>query len=81
MKNLRIKSNGTENVTSMKTDNTLSTTTKIFKIDFSKVESLEQIIWILKSMNLSITWYSDNCPEQFKDLYEKDLLIQINEKQ
>ena len=44
---------------------------KKFKIDYSKVESLEQVIDILKAMDSSIHWYNDNCPEQFKDLYEK----------
>lgn len=76
MENL-IKSNGTEKMTSLKSDNTLSIIQKKFKIDFSKVESLEQIIDILKAMNLSIHWYNDNCPEQFKDLYEKGLLVEV----
>jgi hypothetical protein len=70
-------SNGTEKITFVKLDNTLSITQKRFKIDFSKVELLEQVIDILKSMDLSIHWYNDNCPEQFKDLYEKGLLVEV----
>ena len=50
---------------------------KKFKIDYSKVKSLEQVIDILKAMDLSIHWYNDNCPEQFKDLYEKGLLVEV----
>lgn len=70
-------SNGTEKMSFVTSDNTLSIIQKKFKIDFSKVESLEQVIDILKAMDLSIHWYSDNCPEQFKDLYEKGLLIEV----
>jgi len=70
-------SNGTEKTTFVKLDNTLSITQKRFKIDFSKVESLEQVIDILKGMDISIHWYNDNCPEQFKNLYEKGLLVEV----
>lgn len=70
-------SNGTDKITFAKSDNTLSIIQKKFKIDFSKVESLEQVIDILKAMDLSIHWYNDNCPEQFKDLYQKGLLIEV----
>lgn len=51
---------------------------KSFKIDYSKVKSLEQLIDILKTINLSIHWYDDECPEQFKDLYEKGLLKEVD---
>ena len=70
-------SNGTKKMTFVKSDNTFSIIQKKFKIDFSKVESLEQVIDILKAMDLSIHWYNDNCPEQFKDLYEKGLLVEV----
>lgn len=76
MENLKT-SNGTNNLALVKSDNTLSIVQKKFKIDYSKVESLEQVIDILKAMDLSIHWYNDNCPEQFKDLYEKGLLIEV----
>jgi hypothetical protein len=45
-----------------------------FKIDFDKVKSLEDVIIILKSLDMSINWYSDDCPSQFKEIYEKGLL-------
>lgn len=76
MKNLTT-SNGTENLTFIKSDNTFSITKKKFKIDYSKVKSLEQVIDILKGIDISIHWYNDNCPEQFNDLYEKGLLIEV----
>lgn len=52
---------------------------KSFKIDYTKVKSLEQVIDILKAMDLSIHWHTDDCPEQFKDLYEKGLLLEVKE--
>lgn len=70
-------SNGTEKNDFLKSDNTLSIIQKKFKIDHSKVESLEQVIDILRAMDLSIHWYNNNCPEQFKDLYEKGLLVEV----
>ena len=76
MENLT-KSNGTEKMTFVNSDNTLSIIQKKFKIDYSKVESLEQVLEILKAMDLSIYWYNNNCPEQFKELYEKGLLVEV----
>lgn len=79
MKNSKfgVQNNGTTGFAFVKSDNTLSIIQKKFKIDYSKVESLEQVIDILKAMDLSIHWYNDNCPERFKDLYEKGLLIEV----
>jgi len=79
MKNSKfgVQENGTTGMTFVKSDNTLSIIQKKFKIDYSKVESLEQVIDILKAMDLSIHWYNDNCPEQFKELYEKGLLVKV----
>ncbi len=56
---------------------TNSITNRSFKIDFSKIESLEDIIMILKAMQLSVHWYTKDCHEQFKEVYEKGLLIEI----
>lgn len=70
-------SNGTEKMTFVKSDNTLSIIQKKFKIDYSKVESLEQVVEILKATDLTIYWYNNNCPEQFKELYEKGLLVEV----
>ena len=72
-----VQENGTTRMTFVKSDNTLSIIQKKFKIDYSKVESLEQVIDILKAMDFSIHWYNDNCPEQFNELYEKGLLLEV----
>lgn len=66
----------TECVPYIKSKDPLSLIQRSFKIDFSKVETLEHVIDILKALNLHIYWCNDNCPEQFKDLYEKGLLIE-----
>ena len=44
-------SNGTEKITFVKSGNTLSIIQKKFKIDYSKVESLEQVIDILNKLD------------------------------
>jgi len=72
-----VQNNGTTGVSFVSSDNTLSIVQKKFRIDYSKVETIEQVIDILKAMDLSIHWYNDNCPEQFKELYEKGLLIEV----
>jgi len=51
---------------------------KKFEIDFSKVTTLEDVVLILKGMDLSVHWYTDTCPEQFQELYEKGFLKEIN---
>jgi len=72
-----VQKNGSNNLTFVKSDNTLSIIQKKFRINYSKIESLEQVIDILKAMDVSIHWYNDNCPEQFKDLYDKGLLLEV----
>ena len=47
---------------------------KKFEIDFEKVKTLDDIIIILKNMNLHVTWYQKDCPEMFKEIYEKGFL-------
>lgn len=74
MKNSKSKVQKSEVV---KSDIRSSFRLKSFKIDYSKVKSLEQLIDILKKINLSVHWYDDGCPEQFKDLYEKGLFKQV----
>ena len=72
-----VQNNGTTGFTLVQTDYTIPIIQKKFKINYSKVETLEQVIDILKAMDLSIHWYNDNCPKQFKDLYEKGLLVEV----
>ena len=50
---------------------------KRFKIDFTKVTTLQDTIAILKALDLHISWYWDEIPEQFKELHEKGMLIEI----
>lgn len=48
-----------------------------FEIDFSKVETLEDVKMVLKAMQLTIFWYQDECPPQFTELYEKGFLKEV----
>lgn len=48
---------------------------RIFKIDFTKVTSVEDVIAILKAMDLTVYSYDNTIPEKFKDLFDKELLV------
>lgn len=50
---------------------------KSFKIDFEKVKTFEDVISILKAMDLTVTWHYDECPDMFKDINDKGFLIEI----
>lgn len=50
---------------------------KRFKIDFDKVNSIDDIKIVLKALDYSVYWYSEECPEQFKEINEKGFLIEI----
>jgi len=45
-----------------------------FKVDFSKVKTLEDIIVILKAMDLTVSWYTKTIPEKFQDIHNKGFL-------
>jgi hypothetical protein len=47
-----------------------------FKIDFTKVTSLDDVVDILKAMNLTVFQYDETIPEKFKTLFDKGLLIE-----
>jgi len=49
---------------------------KQFEINWEQVRSLDDLIMIMKAMNITIHWYSDECPEQFKEIYNKRFLIE-----
>lgn len=51
-------------------------TNKSFDIDYSKIKTIEDVIVVLKSLNISIDWHQEECPEQFKEIYEKGFLIE-----
>ena len=48
-----------------------------FKIDFTKVTSVEDVVEILKAMDLTIFWYDGTMPEKFKHLFDNELLIEV----
>jgi hypothetical protein len=47
-----------------------------FKIDWDQVQSLDDLIAVIKAMELTIYWYSEECPKQFKEIYDKGFLIE-----
>ena len=47
-----------------------------FKIDFTKVTTLDDVIDIIKAMDLTVTQYNETIPEQFKPMFDKGLLIE-----
>jgi hypothetical protein len=49
-------------------------TNKQYEVDFDKVKSVDDVVVILKAMNLTVNWYSEECPAQFKEIYEKGFL-------
>ena len=55
-------------------------TQRKFEIDFSKVTELSDIIKVLKGMNITIWWYQEECPEQFKELYEGGYLKEVEKE-
>ena len=50
---------------------------KSFKIDFTKVTSLDDVVAILNGMDLTVYSYDDTIPEKFKDLFDKELLVEV----
>jgi hypothetical protein len=63
-------------IKSEKLNNLLVSTiiTKQYEIDFDKVKSLDDVVVILKAMKVTLSWYSEECPDQFKEIYEKGFL-------
>ena len=50
-------------------------TNKQYTVNFDKVKSVDDVVVILKAMNFtSLNWYSEECPAQFKEIYEKGFL-------
>ena len=50
-----------------------------FKIDFSKVTSIEDIVDILKAMDLTVFQYDETIPEKFQTMFNKGILIEITQ--
>jgi len=49
-------------------------TNKQYEVDFDKLKSVDDVLVILKAMNFTLNWYSEECPAQFKEIYEKGFL-------
>jgi len=50
---------------------------KTFKIDFPKITTLEDVVAILKGMDLTINQYDETIPDKFKPMFDRELLIEI----
>ena len=51
-------------------------TNKTFDIDYSKVKTIEDVVTVLKGLQITVNWYQEDCPEKFKEIYEKGFLIE-----
>jgi hypothetical protein len=47
---------------------------KSFRLDYSKINTLEDIKDVFQAMDMHINWYTEECPEKFKKIYEKGFL-------
>jgi hypothetical protein len=47
---------------------------KQYEIDFDKIKSLDDVIVLLRAMNVTLNWYSEECPARFKEIYGKGFL-------
>jgi hypothetical protein len=47
-----------------------------FKINWDHVQSLDDLMVVMKAMDITIHWYSEECPERFKEIYDKGFLIE-----
>ena len=50
---------------------------KEFEIDTDKIETLEDVKDVIKELQVTIYWYSEECPEKFEKIYSKGLLKEI----
>jgi sporulation protein YlmC with PRC-barrel domain len=49
-------------------------TVKKYEIDFDKIKSIDDILVVFRAMKVTLNWYSEECPDQFKEIYEKGFL-------
>ena len=47
---------------------------KQYEIDFDKIKSIDDILVDFRAMKVTLNWYSEECPDQFKEIYEKGFL-------
>ena len=65
----------------MKNENMLDKNS--YRIDFTKVKTVKDVIMLLKAMNMKITLpkEDDSWPEEFKTLSVKKMLIKVNDNE
>jgi hypothetical protein len=63
-------------VKSEKLDNLLAATVinKQYEIDYDKIKDLDDVVVLFRAMKVTLNWYSEECPDQFKEIYEKGFL-------
>jgi hypothetical protein len=49
-------------------------TVKQYEIDYDKIKDLDDVVVLFRAMNFTLSWYSEECPDQFKEIYEKGFL-------
>jgi sporulation protein YlmC with PRC-barrel domain len=49
-------------------------TVKQYEIDFDKIKSIDDVVVIFRAMKVTLNWYSEECPDLFKEIYEKGFL-------
>lgn len=55
---------------------TVSNDFKTFVLDYDKIKTIEDVVDVLKGLAPEFVWYTDQMPEQFKHLHEKEFLIE-----
>ena len=50
---------------------------KSYRLDYSKINTIEDIKDVFESMDMHVNWYTEECPEKFKKIYEKGFLKAI----
>lgn len=50
---------------------------KTFELDYDKIETISDIVDVLRGLQPQFVWYLDKMPEQFRHLHEKNLLKEI----
>lgn len=50
---------------------------KTFKINFDKIKTIEDMVKVLKALNIVFSFHVEDCPDNFKELYDNDFLIEI----
>ena len=49
---------------------------KTFVLDYDKIKTIEDVVDVLKALQPQFQWYTNQMPEQFKTLHEREFLIE-----